>query len=60
MMYELTDNRVSIGDYFFEMDTENNIHIYGKGLKYLDKIEIGHLIDFEAFKKHCNKWLENK
>ncbi len=60
MIYNITDNRVSIDYYFFEMDTENNIHIYSKGMKYLTVIEIGYYLDFEQFKEICNQWfLEN-
>ena len=58
MMYEVTDNRISVEDYFFEMDMEHTIHIYGKGLKYLDKIEIGKPLSFELFKQYCNKWIQ--
>lgn len=60
MIYEVTDNRITIDGYFFEMDTENTIHIYGMGMKYLDKIEIGKPLSFEAFEQYCNKFLENK
>lgn len=28
MIYEVTDNRISIDGYFFEMDKNNTIHIY--------------------------------
>lgn len=57
MMYEVTDNRIKIGDYFFEMDTEHDIHIYAKGMKYIDKIQVGHFIDFDKFKNYCNEWI---
>lgn len=60
MVYEVTDNRIKIGDYFFEMDTENNIYVYGKGLKFLDKIEIVKPISFDLFKQYCNKWILDK
>lgn len=60
MVYEVSDNRLTIADYFFEMDTENNLHIYAKGMRYLDKVEIGHSLDFEGFKERCNQWLSSK
>lgn len=61
MIYNVTDNRVSIDDYFFEMDTNNNIYIYAKGMKYIDIIKVGYYIDFNQFKEICNLWsLENK
>lgn len=61
MIYNVTDNRISIGYYFFEMDTDNNIHIYTKGMKYFDIIKIGYYIEFNKFKEICNKWvLESK
>lgn len=61
MIYNVTDNRVSIDDYFFEMDTNNNIHIYDKEMKYIDIIKVEYYIDFNKFKVICNQWfLENK
>lgn len=59
MVYELTDNRITIGDYFFEMDTNNIIYIYGKGMKCIDKIEIGHSMNFEKFKIYCENYINN-
>ncbi len=52
MIYEVTDNRVLLGKYFFDMDVENNIHVYakeGKSLKYIKKIK--------AFRMNYNKFL---
>lgn len=61
MIYNVTDNRISIDDYFFDMDTDNNIHIYIKGMKYIDIIKVGYYVDFNKFKEICNRWvLENK
>lgn len=60
MVYEVTDNRITIGGYFCEMDTENNIHIYGRGMKHIDNIPIGKPLSFEAFKQYCIKYIENK
>lgn len=60
MVYEVTDNRITIGGYFCEMDIENNIHIYGSGMKYLDKIELGKPLSFEEFKQYCINFIENK
>lgn len=53
MIYEVTDNRVLLGKYFFDMDTENNIHVYtkkSKSLKYIKKIK--------AFRMNYNKFLD--
>ncbi|MDU1978511.1 MAG: hypothetical protein E6726_08905 [Clostridium sp.] len=57
MIYNITDNRISIDDYFFEMDTNNNIHIYTNGMKYLGIIKVGYLLDFKQFKEICNEWI---
>lgn len=56
MIYNVTDNRISIDDYFFEMATNNNIYIYTKGMKYIDIIKVGYYISFKEFKVICNKW----
>lgn len=58
MIYEVTDNRISIDGYFFEMDTNNTIHIYAKGLKSIGLMRVGKPLSFNVFKKTCKKWLE--
>lgn len=57
MIYEVSDNRITIGEWFFEMDQQNNLHIYAKGMKYFDMVEIGYYINFEEFKYRCKQWL---
>lgn len=39
------------------MDTNNNIHIYTNGMKYLGIIKVGYLLDFKQFKEICNEWI---
>ncbi len=60
MFYNVTDNRISIGDYFFEMDTEHNIHIYSKGMKYISCVEFSSSMSFDKFKDFCNRWFINR
>ena len=61
MVYEVTDNRISIDGWFFEMDTQNNLHVYAKGMEYFDMVRIGYNLDYEEFKFRCNQWLvENR
>lgn len=59
MIYNVTDNRISIDCYFFEMDTQHNLYIYirDNGLKYLDMVKIGSELDYDDFEKFCQKWL---
>ena len=40
MIYEVTDNRILLGKYFFDMDAENNIHVYAKEGKSLNHIKL--------------------
>lgn len=60
-MYEVSDNRIALDEYFFEMDTRYNIHVYEKGMKYFDMIENTSKLNFDEFKYKCNQWLvENR
>lgn len=58
MIYEVTDNRITIDEYFFEMDTNNSIHVYAKVLKDIGIMRIGKSLSFDVFEKICKKWLE--
>lgn len=61
MVYEVTNNRISIDGWFFEMDTQYNLHVYAKGMEYFDMVRIGYNLDYEEFKFRCNQWLvENR
>ena len=44
------------------MDTQNNIHVYAKGLEYYAIIKVGYSLDYEEFKYRCKQWIveENK
>lgn len=59
MTYEVTDNRIKIKKYFFEMDTKHNLYIYGEGLKLLEKINIGKNLSYLNFKSYCETWIIN-
>lgn len=61
MIYEVTDNRVLLGKNFFDMDTENNIHVYAKeskSLKYIKKIKAFRM-NYNKFLEVCNELLKN-
>jgi len=61
MVYEVSDNRLTLDGYFFEMDTQHNLHVYAKNMEYFDMIKIGYILDYDEFKYRCNQWLaENK
>lgn len=61
MVYNVTDNRISIDGWFFEMDTQYNLHVYAKGMEYFDMVRIGYELDYEEFKCRCKQWLvENR
>lgn len=61
MIYELGDYRLSLDGYFFELDSLNNMHVYAKGMEYIDMVEIGFKIDLDEFKYRCRCWIaENK
>ena len=62
MVYEVNDNRLKIEPWFFEMDTQNNINVYAKGLEYYAIIKVGYSLDYEEFKYRCKQWIveENK
>lgn len=61
MVYNVNDNRIKIGDWFFEMDTQHNLHVYAKGMEYFDMVRIGYELDYEEFKCRCNQWtVENR
>lgn len=42
MVYNVNDNRIKLGDWFFELDTQNNLHVYAKGMEYFDMVSIGY------------------
>lgn len=57
MIYEVNDNRIKLGDWFFEMDTQYNLHVYAKGMEYFDMVRIGSELGYEEFKHRCKQWL---
>lgn len=57
MIYNVTDNRVTIKGYFFEMDTQNTIHVYAKNMEYFDMINVGYSLSYDEFKFRCEEWL---
>lgn len=58
MLYEVSDNRIEIDEYFFEMDSTNyNIHVYKKGMVYFDMIEVNSKMPYDVFKQRCNEWI---
>ena len=56
MIYEVTDNRILLGKYFFDMAVENNIHVYIKEGNYTPTVKI-HRIDL---KKDWYNWFAHE
>lgn len=48
---------MTIGDYFFELDTTNhNIHVY-KNKEYFDIIRTFDDMPIDVFKQKCKEWI---
>lgn len=60
MIYEVSDNRITINNYFIEQGTNNIIYVYTKGLKLIESINIDHSMSYEEFKTYCNNYVMNK
>lgn len=58
MLYNVTDNRICIQNYFFEQDERGNIHVYRKeGMEYIDCIDYIGVLHFDEFKFKCKEYL---
>lgn len=60
MVYEVTDNRIFLDGYFLEMDTKHIIHVYGAGMKEIDRVPMNKALSFEEFQNFCKSFIRGK
>lgn len=55
MVYEVTDNRMSLNGFFLEQDTKGNIYIYDDKMALTKTIESNRVMNYSEFVSKCKE-----